>query len=138
MPNWYAALKQAQRLGPLGQSLMALRQQMASAVQVLYNQWEQVDGMDEELGGGGICDQVADSIAGIVHSIDGVETTEGGQDGDDHAYVVAYNQTEAYSVDIPPGVYESGGGYNWAKIPDVVIDAGDVSIYPLNRSDLQF
>ena len=139
MASWYIRLAQArQKLGPLGQQLSALRPQMASAAQNIYNQWEQVDGMDEEFGGGGICDEVANAISNVILGIEGVETTEGGQDGDDHAYVIAYNQTEAYSVDIPPGVYETGGGYNWTKIPDVVIDASNVSIYPMNRADFQF
>jgi len=29
-----------------------------------------------------------------------------------------------YGIDIPPGVYESGGGYNWRKKTGVVIQQG--------------
>ncbi len=61
---------------------------------------------------------------------------DGGQDGDDHAYLIVYNDSEAYIVDIPPGVYEEGGGYNWQKKPDVTIQASDVIIEPINRKDL--
>lgn len=132
MPNWYQ-----QRFGPLGLALMALRPQIANAAQEVYNSWMQdTEGMDEEIGGGGICDQVAQAIAGVIN-IEEAEITDGGQDGDDHAYLIVYNSTEAYEVDIPPGVYETGGGMNWRKIPDVVISANNVFIGPINRSDLE-
>jgi hypothetical protein len=36
--------------------------------------------------------------------------------------------TEAYEVDIPPGVYESGGGYSWTVHTDATIEASDVVI----------
>ena len=61
---------------------------------------------------------------------------DGGQDGDDHAYLIVYNDVEAYIVDIPPEVYEEGGGYNWQKKPNVTINAEDVGIEPIKRSDL--
>ncbi len=141
---WYRTLKAKQKHAvyqtpKMGQSLLSLRPQIAAAAQEVYNHWEQdVDGIDITLGSGGICDQVLEAMGGVVNSIPGVDVTDGGQDGDDHAYLVAYSQTEAYGVDIPPGVYETGGGYNWKKIPDVVIDASDVIIFPLNRADYEF
>lgn len=61
---------------------------------------------------------------------------DGGQDGDDHAYLIVYNDVEAYIVDIPPGVYEEGGGYNWQKKSNVIITASDVIIESIKRSDL--
>lgn len=135
MPNWY----QTQKYGPLGQQLLALKGQLASAAQNVYNQWDQdPEGMDATLGGGGICDEVAQAMEGVIYTIPDVECTEGGQDGDDHAWVIAYNDTEAYGIDIPPGVYETGGGYNWKKIPDVVMDASSVQIWPINRADFEF
>lgn len=61
---------------------------------------------------------------------------EGGQDGDDHAWIIVYDDVEAVGVDIPPHVYEIGGGYNWRKIPDVRIKPSDVDIFPIKRSDI--
>lgn len=31
-------------------------------------------------------------------------------------------------MDIPPRVYETGGGYSWKKIPDVVFKSDDIVI----------
>jgi hypothetical protein len=35
---------------------------------------------------------------------------------------------EAYEIDIHPSTYETGGGYDWKKIPDVVFDGDDIFI----------
>lgn len=105
---------------------------MAQAAQEIYDSWDQNDPDD---GGGGICDEIANQISDIIVStIPDVQIMEGGQDGDDHAFVIAYNDTEAYTVDIPPDVYETGGGYCWQKIPDVQFQPDDVSIDELPRT----
>jgi len=41
-------------------------------------------------------------------------------------------------VDIPPYTYETGGGYNWKKIPDVTFDASDIVFYRqfISKEDL--
>src|SRR5437868_6732875 len=89
----------------LYQRLLSLRPQMAKAAQEVYDQWAPGEYCD--YGEGGICDEVANALAHvIVQSIPDVDTTEGGQAGDDHAWVVVYNQVEAYGIDIPPNVYE--------------------------------
>jgi hypothetical protein len=119
---------------PLYQQLLGLRSQMAQAAQAIYDQWDQGDEGDMQSGFGGICDEIAQAISGvIVESLAGVDVTEGGQDGDDHAYTIAYNDTEAFAVDIPPQVYERGGGYSWQKIEDVRFDANDILIEPVDR-----
>lgn len=116
--------------------LEELRPEIARRAQAIYDSWEQdEDGIDEELGGGGICDRVSDEIASVLSDA-GIDHISGGQDGDDHAYVVAIDDTSAYSVDIPPGVYERGGGYSWEKIPGVTITEDDVAIDELRRGDI--
>src|SRR5262245_59413971 len=86
--------------------------------------------MDPELGGGGICDRISDEISGvIVSSLDDVNVTDGGADGDDHSWTIAYRGGEAYGVDIAPSVYERGGGYSWTKVPDVTFDSSDIDIW---------
>lgn len=114
----------------------ALAPQLAAAAQVEYDAWEvDADGLDPEVGEGGICDRVADAM-GTVLAQHGINVTEGGQDGDDHAFLYAYNDTEAVEVDIPPGVYETGAGYNWKKRPDITIGTDDVMINPVRREDI--
>jgi len=114
--------------------LEALRPALVTAAQAVVDEWQQDDeGIDEEFGEGGACDAVAQAMAGVLGSID---TMEGGQDGADHAYLIAYDDAEAFVVDIPPGVYERGGGYSWRKIPDAQITEGDIVIERINRSDI--
>lgn len=121
----------------LEQKLLSLRPAMAIAAQGVLDDWEQDDeGVCEDLGTGGVCDRVADALATII-TLDGtVETTEGGQEGDDHAYVIAYDDDEAFLVDIPPGVYESGSGYCWKKRKGVVLTEDDVVVERVNRADM--
>ena len=48
---------------------------------------------------------------------------EGVVEGDDEIKV-----EDLVPVDIPHGLYETGGGYNWKKIPDVKFEANDIII----------
>lgn len=116
---------------PLYQQLMGLRQQMAFAAQKIYNSWEQdEEGMDPELGGGGICDGVGHAIAGVIsQSVHNAEITEGGHEGDDHSWIIVHNQQEAYGIDIPCHIYERGGGYSWQKLQGVHFSPDDISIF---------
>ena len=116
---------------PLYNQLMSLRTRMAFAAQQVYNSWAQDEnGMDDELGGGGICDEISRAIADVVVStVRNADTTEGGQDGDDHSWLIVYNQQEAYGVDIPCHIYERGGGYSWQKLQGVHFSPNDISIW---------
>jgi len=118
------------------QTIRSLAPLLASVAQAEYDAWEvDAGGMDPEIGEGGICDRVADAM-GTVLAQHGIDVTEGGQDGDDHAFLYAYNETEAVEVDIPPGVYETGSGYSWKKRLGVTIGADDVMINPVRREDI--
>ncbi len=112
-------------------------QAMTQAAQEVYNEWSQDDeGIDEELGTGGICDAISQAISGLIaENIENVELTEGGQDGDDHAYVIVYNEDEAYGVDIPPSLYETGGGYSWTKVLDVTFTPQNIDIFEVPHPD---
>lgn len=126
------------RVGGLKAKLHALRPAIAKAAQAVVDVWEQdEDGMDDELGAGGVCGRVSEAISGVVYEkLRGVETTDGGQDGDDHAFPIVYDDKEAFAVDIPPGVYETGGGYRWKKRKGARITADDVVIESVRRSDV--
>lgn len=109
--------------------------QIAGVAQGVYDDWEQdSEGFCEEHGYGGICDAIADAIGGWISStMSGVEIVNGGQDGDDHAFIVVLTKKEAVLVDIPPYVYETGGGYCWKKKRGVVFTAGDVVAMNVDR-----
>jgi hypothetical protein len=122
-------------VGKLKSKLLDLRSKMVQVAQAELDNWTQDDdGIDEELGGGGACDQIAQEIGGvIVANIADVDIIDGGQDGDDHAFIIAYNADEAYVIDIPPDIYESGSGYSWRKLPDVKLDVNDIVIEKIDR-----
>jgi GNAT superfamily N-acetyltransferase len=133
--KYYQKLKSSTVESPFKQSLLQLRPQMAAAAQKVYDEWVPNDeGEDDTFGGGGICDQISEAIQGVIVSNMEADIAEGGQDGDDHAWTIAYSQTETYSVDIHPYVYERGGGYSWTKVPGVRFDADDVEIFPVDVS----
>ena len=115
--------------GPLREQLEAQREAFAQAAQRVYDNWKQdEDGLDEELGSGGICDQISAAIAELIDC----DTIEAGHDGDDHAWVIATDWvSEAYEIDIHPSHYEQGGGYSWAKIPGVRFTGEMISISPV-------
>lgn len=115
------------------QILMALRPQMAQKAQAIYDAWEQnEEGLDEELGGGGICDQIAQELADVIISNTSFDIRDGGAEGDDHAWLIVRTPEGLYSIDIHPSVYETGSGYSWKKIPDVQFSPEDVEIFKLD------
>jgi hypothetical protein len=100
------------------QEIQRLVPDMIAAAQRVYDAWEGRD--DPEVGSGGICDAISREIGEIiVGRIPNADVYEGGHDGDDHAYTIAYKDGVAYAVDIPYGIYERGGGYAWTKVPGV-------------------
>lgn len=121
----------------LAAELTLLAPQLAQAAQAVYNAWEQdEEGDDPDLGSGGICDRVSEALQEVIdRAMPHVLFVDGGQDGDDHAFPIVLTETEACAVDMPPGVYERGGGYNWKKIPNVTIKASDITIFALDRED---
>lgn len=109
--------------GDLMRKVRSLKPQMAAAAQRVYNRWH-----PDDYGGGGICDDVASAMSGVIAMrVAGVEVDVGGWAGD-HAFVQVWNDEEALNVDIPPGVYETGGGYSWEKIEGVRISSRDVFV----------
>lgn len=119
----------------LYQQLMQLRPQLAAAAQKIYDSWEPgTDQFDMQFGGGGICDAVAEEMSSVLMAHD-IETTDGGHEGDDHAYLIAYDDTSSYAVDIPHYHYEIGGGMCWTKIPDVRFGPEHVEIVEVDRPD---
>jgi ADP-ribose pyrophosphatase YjhB (NUDIX family) len=125
----------------LAQYLKLCSHNIARHAQQVYDAWDQNEtGEDEEYGGGGICDAISEQIIDIVLSAQPfpLNATEGGQEGDDHSWVVVYTDTEVYGVDIPHNLYERGGGYSWQKVPGVQFEASDVEIWKLDIDPAEF
>lgn len=115
--------------------LNRLRLSLAKAAQSVYDEWEQNDDkIDIEFGVGGICDAISNKIGDVLSNF-GIDYTEGGHDGDDHSWLIAYDDFSAYIVDIPADVYEIGGGMRWIKIPDVVFSPDSINIVKTDRPD---
>jgi len=112
---------------------------MLQAAQRAYDAWEQDDeGLDPELGAGGICQDIAEEMAGVLlgQGIDAATVSQ--QVGDQHVYVLARLVDGVYEVDIPPSVYESGSGYVWRKIPGVRFDESMLSVYKISGNPADF
>lgn len=107
-------------------TLLDLRKKIAVSCQKVYDGWTQ-----EEDECGGICNEMAEMISNVLVDLPDVDLFEGGHEGDDHAWVIVQKSGEAYGVDIPPEVYETGGGYNWKKKEGVKILADHVVIFPV-------
>lgn len=116
-------------------SLRALRAGLASAAQQIYDDWDQDgDGVDEHYGAGGICDDVAEAMAGVIMSaIPGAEAITNFDESSTHTsvYVLDEGSRQAAWVDIPPEVYERGAFYTWKKIPGVHLEGGHVQVHPI-------
>lgn len=117
-------------------SLQENRENFARLAQGVYDDWQSDDEDDIELGFGGICDLIASEIGSAVAEM-GYDVVDGGQDGDDHAWIVAVDRRrrEAFGVDIPSSLYERGGGYKWKRVPNVKFSGDDVTIFPVNYED---
>ncbi len=120
--------------------LISLSPLLAAAGQQEYDVWEQdEEGYDEELGSGGICHLIADRMVGIL-SDEGFEavSTHSEGIGENHVWVTAQTAQGVVTVDIPPGVYEIGGGYTWKKRPDIVFVPSDIVVDVIDKDPLRF
>ena len=121
---------------PSIKQLVPLLPRLAQAAQQAYDQWDQdEEGEDVELGFGGICQDIAEEMAGVLSGA-GIEaiTIDSGGVGEQHVWVIAKFREGVAEIDIPPGAYETGGGYHWKKIPDVVFTHKDIH-YGIMDSD---
>jgi hypothetical protein len=124
---------------PSLQQLTPLLPRLAQAAQQAYNQWDQnEEGEDVELGSGGICQDVAEEMAGVLNEAGIDAITVSASMGEQHVWVVAKFREGVVEVDIPPSVYEIGGGYTWKKIPDVVFTPRDIHYSIIDRNPHNF
>ena len=124
------------------QRISSFLPQIVSVAQNEYDSWEQdEEGFDEALGhSGGICQDIAERICELMNS-NGIDCiTQDAMVGDQHVWAVAYDEgsNKAFMIDISPYVYESGGGYSWQKLPDVIFSNNDVIIEEVNWDDFKW
>lgn len=101
---------------------------MAKAAQDEYDGWVLNDkGYDEEVGGGGICHLIADSMGNVLNSL-GIEYSSVCATDEQHVYLVGKFSEGVYIIDIPYSIYETGGGFSWKKIPNIKFDTTDIVI----------
>jgi GNAT superfamily N-acetyltransferase len=134
----------------LASKLKALRPQLAAAAQKEYDEWDASDEEygDGEVGFGGICHLIADAMADVItQHIPEAGVQSFSHHDEVHVSLSVWDETqeeservELFDVDIPPRIYETGGGYTWKKIPDVIFEADDVTIYrqTVSKEDLEF
>lgn len=118
----------------------ALRAALAEAAQRVYDAWDQdAEGVDPELGTGGICDGVADAMAEVLGRLDGADAVTEYCQTDTHTYVVLAIDEGVFKVDVPAAAYETGFGYVWRKRPGIKLKPEDVSIEKLSddRGELE-
>lgn len=115
----------------LKQHICTLKPALIRAAQERYDNWDQDDdGFSELLGYGGICDEIAEAMCGVLVS-EGIDSViADAQVGEYHVWVIAYDDTtkEAYDVDIFPAIYETGHLYVWKKVTDVQLIPENVII----------
>lgn len=120
--------------------LTPLLPELVQAAQEAYDAWSQDEqGEDPELGVGGICQDVAEAMSGVLngHGIDASTVDNQGM-GDQHVWVVAKLSDGVYVVDIPPGVYETGSGYVWKKRPGVVFSPEHILVDRIDSDPAKF
>ena len=116
--------------GTMPAQLHSLAPDLAAAAQSVYDAWEQKDGWDEELGQGGICQDIASAMVSVLND-NGFEhsLSVAAAVGENHVFVVALLPDHGiYEIDIPPSTYEIGSGYVWKKRNAVRMTGEDVAI----------
>lgn len=118
------------------EKLESLKPLLAKAAQEVYDDWN-VEEYDE-YAGGGVCHVIAEEMCSVM-SDNGIEcTTFSHSIGEVHVSCIAKLSDGVYSVDISPYTYETGGGYNWKKIPDVEFSEYDINIDCISRDPKDF
>lgn len=113
------------------------------AAQEIYDAWD--ERMADELNGGGICHIIAEEILSLLYPIyskyseDSQKYTTTSSNFEQHVYVICVAKNKRgtdmiYSIDIPHGYYETGGGFSWDKIPDVKFTNNMVHISELSTA----
>lgn len=123
--------------------LKTLLPQIVRVAQKCYDDWDvekfdDPEGFDMEYAGGGICHFIADEIVSVLdqHGIEAATVNQ--QVGDQHVFTIAQLKDGVYAIDIPPGTYETGGGYTWQRRTGVKFDTNDVFVDKISDNPEEF
>jgi hypothetical protein len=118
--------------------LKRLIPKLLKAAQEQYDSWNQdEDGIDEEVGSGGICHLIADRHVEVISKA-GIDCTTVSSSHEVHVYTVAVLPSGVWLIDIRPENYERGGGYTWKKLPSVRFHHSDLTIELLSADPEDF
>lgn len=106
-----------------------------AAAQRIYDDWDESE--VDTYAGGGICHIIADAICDVMWQI-GIECTTVSCSYEQHVYVAVKVEEGVYTIDIPYGIYETGGGFSWQKLPDIKFDSRDVVFYRVTGDPAEF
>lgn len=120
--------------------LETLKPELAKAAQKAYDEWDQDEnGYCHTYGDGGICQDIAFNFIDDVFQKYDIESTNVLQTtGEVHVYCVVMLDDGVFRVDIDPFRYETGGGYTWKKIKDIVFEPEDIEITMLSDEPEDF
>ena len=117
------------------------KQNLVKIAMKQYHDWDEED--VDTYANGGICHFIADDWVGYFNS-KGISAISVSATHMQHVYAVVVIEKdpvdgeivdEFYEVDIDPSKYETGGGFNWCKNPDVELTENDVSIVYLGEGE---
>lgn len=94
--------------------------------QKVYDDWDEED--QDTYAGGGICHLIAEEFSSYLNYND-IETIIISANDEQHVYCISKVKEGIYTVDIHWSFYETGGGYSWKKIPNVVFDGSEISFF---------
>ena len=109
--------------------------QMLVKAQEEYDNWDEAD--HDTYAGGGICHIIADKICDVLNDA-GVNCSTVSCSYEQHVYVAIQVEEGVYTVDIPYHIYETGGGFNWKKLPDVKFESNDIVFYKVTSDSEEF
>ena len=111
------------------EEVKALIPEFIKKAQIEYDNWDEKN--IDEYAGGGICHLIADEISSVMweHDIHNTTTTS---TFEQHVYCVVKVKEGIYEIDIHHSTYETGGGFSWKKIPDIIFEPNDIIISQLS------
>jgi hypothetical protein len=124
---------------PLTERIRALLPKIVEEAQKVLDDWEQdEEGWSEDYGTGGVCHIITEEAFQSVLADAGIDSTSISSSFEVHVYAIAFDTDtkEAALVDIRPWCYETGAGYTWKKIPEVVLESDDVVIEDHDYDDV--
>jgi hypothetical protein len=114
------------------QDVKSSMSEIVNRAQKEYDLWDESD--IDTYAGGGICHIIADAIVDVLSDKD-IEVYSVSSNFEQHVYCIVRVIEGIYEVDIHHSTYETGGGYTWSKLPNIIFEDNDIFI---NRLDYDY